>query len=112
MPRGSVTDQAAAETPGLVTDQARQLRSLTDIQWKIFNLMFCDVPRSMANIMSKLELTHRTFFRRRHLGPLLVGGVIHMTHPDQPNHPDQAYVLTEAGVEIKARRVNEPGNEG
>ena len=110
VPRGSVTDQAAAETPGLVTDQARQLRSLTDIQWKI--LMFCDVPRSMADIMSKLKLTHRTFFRRRHLEPLLVGGVIHMTHPDQPNHPDQAYVLTEAGVEIKARRVNEPDNEG
>ena len=35
-----------------------------------------------------------------------------MTHPDQPNHPDQAYVLTEAGIELKARRVNETDNEG
>ena len=25
-----------------------------------------------------------------------------MTHPDQPKHPDQAYVLTEAGVRLKA----------
>ena len=25
-----------------------------------------------------------------------------MTHPDQPKHPDQAYVLTEAGARLKA----------
>ena len=28
-----------------------------------------------------------------------------MTHPDQPNHPDQAYVLTEAGAALKAHRA-------
>lgn len=103
-PEGSVTDQAGAETPRLVTDQVRPLRRLTETQWKI--LKFCDVPRSMADIMSEVGLTHRTFFRRTHLEPLLQGGVLRMTHPDQPNHPDQAYVLTEAGVELKARRVN------
>ena len=108
--QGSVTDQVAAETPGLVTDQARPLQSLTAIQWTI--VIFCDVPRRMADIMNELGLTHRTFFRRRHLEPLLAGGVMRMTHPDQPNHPDQAYVLTEAGIELKARRVNETDNEG
>ena len=59
----------------------------------------------MAEIMGKLGLTHRTFFRRNHLEPLLAGGVIRMTHPDQPNHPDQAYVLTKAGVALETRRV-------
>ena len=108
--QGSVTDQVTAETPGLVTDQARPLQSLTAIQWTI--VIFCDVPRRMADIMNELGLTHRTFFRRRHLEPLLAGGVMRMTHPDQPNHPDQAYVLTEAGIELKARRVNETDNEG
>ena len=44
--QGSVTDQVTAETPGLVTDQARSLQSLTAIQWTI--VIFCDVPRRMA----------------------------------------------------------------
>ena len=103
-PQRPVTDQVGTETARLVTDQVRPLRGLTEIQWKI--VMFCDVPRSMADIMGEIGLTHRTFLRRSHLEPLLGGGVIRMTHPDQPNHPDQAYVLTEAGVELKARRVN------
>ena len=68
--------------------------------------MFCDTPRSMADIMGKLGLTHRTFFRRNHLEPQLSGGVLRMIHPDRPNHPDQAYVLTEAGVALMARRVS------
>ena len=88
----------------MVTDQAQPLRELTDAQWKI--VAFCDVPRAIADIMNELGLTHRMFFRRTHLDPLLRGGVLRMTRPEQPNHPDQAYVLTEAGVAIKARRVN------
>ena len=56
----------------------------------------------MTEIMGELGLTHRTFFRRNHLEPLLASGVLRMTHPDQPKHPDQAYVLTEAGARLKA----------
>jgi ATP-dependent DNA helicase RecG len=108
--KGSVTDQAGAETARLVTDQPRALRSLNEAQWRI--VMFCDVPRALADIMSELGLTHRTFFRRRHLEPLVRAGVLRMTHPDQPNHPDQAYVLTEAGVELKARRLNREAGKG
>jgi ATP-dependent DNA helicase RecG len=101
--QGSVSDQARAVGPRLVTDQVQPLRDLTDAQWRI--VMFCDIPRAIAYIMSELGLTHRTFFRRTHLEALLRGGVLCMTHPEQPNHPDQAYVLTEVGVELKARRV-------
>ena len=61
----------------------------------------------MAEIMGKLGLTHRTFFRRNHLEPLLAGRVLRMTHPGQPNHPHQAYVLTEAGLALKAGYVKE-----
>ena len=109
VPQGLVTDQVAAVPQELVTDQARPLQSLTAIQRTIVS--FCDVPRRMADIMNELGLTHRTFFRRRHLEPLLASGVMRMTHPGQPNHPDQAYVLTEAGVELKVRHVNETDNE-
>lgn len=103
-PQRPATDQADTQASGLVTDQPRPLRSLTDTQATI--LMFCDVPRSMAEVMGELGMTHRTFFRRTHLEPLLRGGLLRMTHPAQPNHPDQAYVLTETGVELKARRLN------
>ncbi len=117
----ALTDQADAEKGDLVTiqvditagrlvsDQAQQLQSLTERQWKI--VMFCDVPRSVAAMRDELGLTHRTFFRRNHLEPLPRGGVLRMTHPDQPNHPDQAYVLTEDGAKLKARYMNEETGE-
>ena len=50
--------------------------------------------------MRELGLTHRTFFRRKHLDPLIRAGLIRMTHPDEPNHPEQAYVVTEAGLAL------------
>lgn len=106
---GLITDQARPETSNLVSDQARPLRTLSEVQWRI--VMFCDVPRARADIMSELGLTHRAFFRRTHLDPLLRGGVLRMTHSDQPNHPNQAYVLTEAGVELKVLRAAAGGQE-
>lgn len=55
--------------------------------------------------MEHLGLTHRSFFRRTHLEPLLRAGVLAMTHPDSPNHPDQAYFLTPAGLKLKELRA-------
>jgi hypothetical protein len=48
--------------------------------------------------MQNIGFTHRNFFQRKHLGPLIQAGLIRMTYPDEPNHPDQAYVVTEAGA--------------
>ncbi|MDD9981742.1 MAG: AAA family ATPase [Gammaproteobacteria bacterium] len=90
----------ARPSGSLVTDQAPVSAELGDVGWKI--VTFCKVPRSMTEIMGELGLTHRTFFRRNHLEPLLASGVLRMTHPNQPKHPDQAYVLTEAGARLKA----------
>jgi len=100
---GLVTDQPRVENQNLVTDQPQPLLELTDRQWQI--IMACDVPLSMAALMESLGLTHRAFFRRTHLGPLIKGGILSMRYPDQPNHPDQAYGLTEIGAELKARRL-------
>ena len=100
-----VTDQVGSKPRRLVTDQAPVPVKLDDVGWNI--VAFCEIPRSMAEIMGELGLTHRTFFRRNHLEPLLAGGVLRMTHPDQPNHPHQAYVLTETGVALMVRRAKE-----
>ena len=56
--------------------------------------------------MDELGVCHRSYFRRTHLNPLIRGGVLRMTHPGRPNHPDQAYVLTDAGAALKARRAD------
>ena len=127
-PSGLVTDQAVHESGRLVTDQGRtgqgnlstaqadrttgslvtaQVEPLTKLsanQRKIIGI--CDVPHSLAAIMNALGVAGRGYFKRRHLDPLLRGGVLRMTHPDQPKHPNQAYVLTDAGAKLKAREVN------
>ena len=98
-----VTDQVGSDAPDLSSAQAAPLTELSPVQWKI--VAHCDIPRTMAEVMGELGLSHRAFFRRAHLDPLLWGGVLRMTHPDRPNHPHQAYVLTEAGAALKARRT-------
>ena len=119
-----VTDQARLEPESLVTDQARPgqedlstaqadrppgslftaqvepLTKLTANQRKVVE--FCDIPRSLTAIMNAVGVAGRGYFKRRHLDPLLRGGVLRMTHPDQLQHPNQAYVLTEAGAKLKA----------
>jgi ATP-dependent DNA helicase RecG len=106
---GLVTDQPSDPQAELVTDQAssggiagmhdkKPLIKLSEQQRKI--VLMCDVYRSLADLMKQLGITHRTFFRRSHLEPLLQNGVLVMRHPDVPNHPDQAYTLSPTGVAI------------
>ncbi len=103
-PGHSASDQVAEGPGSLVTDQPGRpdgnlitplLTNLTDNQRKIIQL--CEVARKQADLMRETGFTHRTFFRRTHLEPLIRARMIRMTHPEEPNHPDQAYVVTEAG---------------
>ena len=95
----------ADRTPGsLFTAQAGPLTELSANQREIIEI--CDIPRSLTAIMNALGVAGRGYFKRRHLDPLLRGGVLRVTHPDQPKHPNQAYVLTDAGAKLKARDVN------
>ena len=84
-----------ALTPTLVTPVPT---NLTDDQRRIMAL--CEVPRKQAYLMRETGLSHRTFFRRKRLEPLIEAKLIRMTRPDEPNHPDQAYVVTEAGLTL------------
>ena len=122
VPKNLVSDQPAGVSTGSVSDQpvtnttsARQrptmpLRSLTDTQCQIVRM--CDVFRSRNDLMAKLGMTHRTFFGRKHLEPLIDGGVLQMRHPDQPNHPQQAYILTTAGAAIAELLAKHNSTEG
>lgn len=109
-PSGSlVTAQADRTTGSLLTAQVEPLTKLSANQRKIIEI--CDVPHSLAAIMRALGVAGRGYFKRRHLDPLLRRGVLRMTHPDQPKHPDQAYVLTEAGAKLKAGDRNKNAAE-
>ena len=89
------SDQPDSPDTDLVTPL---LTSLTDDQRKIMAL--CEVPRKQAYLMQETGLSHRTFFRRKRLEPLIKAKLIRMTRLDEPNHPDQAYVVTEAGLRV------------
>jgi ATP-dependent DNA helicase RecG len=96
-----VSDQPPEKGPRLVTDQPRSLTSLTDAQRKI--VRFCDNAKPIALIMRHLGVSNRTFLRQMHLDPLLSGGILKLTMPDNPHHPKQAYVLTDAGLDLKKK---------
>ena len=103
----STSDQAMGGSERVASDQPDSpdtdsvipvLTNLTDDQRKIMAL--CEVPRKQAYLMQETGLSHRTFFRRKRSEPLIQAKLIRMTRPDEPDHPDQAYVITEAGLRI------------
>ena len=55
----------------------------------------CEVPRSLAELMERAGVSHRSHFRRKHLKPLLEAGIVRMTNPGNPRAPNQRYVLAE-----------------
>lgn len=102
-PRDTAIDRGDQVNPDMVTDQVPLLH-LNARQRAIVDA--CDVPRGLKELMERVGVTHRTYFRNKHLKPLLEGGVVRMTNPDSPRAPNQKYVLTEAGVALKAARAS------
>ena len=77
--------------------------TLTASQQRV--LAFCDVPRLLSEIMEELGAASRTYFKRRNIDPLLNAGLVTMTNPANPRARGQRYVLTEAGVRLRAPNV-------
>jgi ATP-dependent DNA helicase RecG len=96
-----VTGKVGGHPKSLVTDQGKALTTLSETQRLI--VQFCDSPRPISFIMKHIGVTNRTFFRRSHLEPLVRGGVLKSTFPEVHQHPKQAYVLTEAGFDLKKK---------
>ena len=55
--------------------------------------------------MNTLGVTHRGYFKKRHLDPLIRAGIVTMTNPENPRVAGQRYVLTAAGVALRANRI-------
>ncbi len=97
----SVTDQPQSQDQKPLVGKPKQLKRLSETQRKI--IRFCDHPKPIALIMRYLDVSNRSFLRQTHLAPLLEAGVLRLTMPDNPHHPRQAYVLTDAGLDLKIK---------
>lgn len=53
---------------------------------------FCTIPRTAAEILSRMGLTNQTKNRKKHINPLVEKGILKLTIPDKPNDPNQKYV--------------------
>ena len=100
-----VTDQAGRPEANLVTPV---LIKLTKEQRKVMQL--CEIPRRQADLMKEIGFSHRTFFKNKHLEPLVQAKLIRMTYPDKPTHPAQTYVVTETGLRLLALWRDEAEN--
>lgn len=89
----SLSESVAADGIAEELDEHRQL---------ILDL--CETPKSLLELMGRAGMTHRTFFRRRHLQPLVEAGFVRMTNPARPQAANQRYVLTDAGRRFRAAR--------
>jgi ATP-dependent DNA helicase RecG len=100
---GEGTEQVTVQVAGEVTEQVPRLVHLSAIQWVVVE--HADTPRTLNELLQVTGFKQRPHFKARHLEPLLAGGVLRMTVPDKPRSSKQQYVLTDAGVKIKAMRV-------
>ena len=63
-------------------------------------LMFCREDRTLIEMLSYMNVSDRTKFRKKYIYPLLEAGAIQMTIPDKPNSRNQKYQLTAIGLEL------------
>lgn len=89
---GKVTKQAQKSDQALRPDLTNKQQSL---------LARLDGEMGLKQLMSVLGQTHRTHFKNNQLVPLLEAGLLAVKYPDNPNHPEQAYYLTELGRMVK-----------
>jgi hypothetical protein len=51
-------------------------------------------------LASGLSPKSKDHFKKQFLNPAIEAGLVSMTHPDNPRHPQQKYYLTELGSEV------------
>ena len=57
-------------------------------------------PRSAAQLMADMGLSHRPTFRKNYLRPAISAGLVEMTRPESPTAKNQKYRLTARGRRI------------
>ena len=52
----------------------------------------------MQEIMHLLNMSHKTYFRKTILSPLLEKNILSLTIPDKPKSPKQKYIITKGKI--------------
>lgn len=73
-----------------VSDPVKRLLSVFDPDQAI----------GIQELLKRMDLAHKTYFRRNYLNPALASGLLSRTEPDSPNSPTQRYRLTELGKRL------------
>jgi ATP-dependent DNA helicase RecG len=60
-------------------------------------MIFCEYPRSAAEIQAHMGFRDRKHFQTAYLRPMLEAGWLARTMPDKPNSRNQRYITTEKG---------------
>lgn len=91
---GRVGTQSAPSQHPVSTQLAPSIENIDKL------IGFCVEARSFAEILSFMDATDRTKFRRKYIYPLLNAGILRQTIPDKPNSRNQKYQLTDKGLQI------------
>lgn len=59
--------------------------------WPVIADLCAARPWRPGDLARVLDLTNPTMLVHRHLSPMVEAGLLERTHPNTPNHPDQAY---------------------
>ena len=61
-------------------------------------------PKTAAELMAAMGLSHRPSFRRSYIRPAMSAGLVDMTRPESPTAKNQRYRITERGKKEERRR--------
>ncbi len=66
-------------------------------------------PKTAAELMAELGLSHRPTFRKNYIRPAISAGLLEMTRPESPTARDQKYRLTARGRALRGLAERESG---
>ncbi|RLD55192.1 MAG: transcriptional regulator, partial [Bacteroidetes bacterium] len=95
-PTGQVTGQVTGQATGQVDVLKEAIKRV---------VMVCDGELKRSEIQDALQLKHREYFAEHYLIPAVYQGYIELKYPDNPNHPQQKYKLTNKGESYKLQLV-------
>ena len=93
------------ETTQATTQATTQVTPQPTPQVKSLVFILKQQRLTVAELIEVLNLKSRKNFMTNYLCPAIEAGWVVLLYPDKPNHPDQRYYLTEAGLQIL---VNNP----
>ena len=75
--------------PSATTQASDQASDQANLEKKVLD--FCKIPRTRSEIQILLNLSHKGYFRKKVLDPLIKSGLLKLEFPDKPTSPKQRY---------------------